>query len=281
MKEHNKHWTIVEMARVFVVSRSGYYKFMAHGFSRRTKENSGLVEAIQVVYEKSRRTYGSPRVWITLIKQGYACSRQRVARLMNRIGLRAKMNKSFKQTTRVDSRQKAWPNLLDQNFTASKPNEKWVADISYIRTMEGWLYLAVVLDLYSRKIVGLAMDKNLQTNLVTTALKQALKRREPSGELQHHSDRGCQYTSKDFQVLLNEHGISCSMSAAGYCYDNAVAESFFHTLKTECVYCEHYTTREEAKASIFEYIELFYNNQRIHSTLGYLSPSEFEQRHSQ
>lgn len=197
---------------------------------------------------------------------------------MKKLGMAAKMQRLFKTTTRVNKKQPVAPNLLQQNFTATVPNSKWVADISYIRTLEGWLYLAVVLDLYSRKVVGFSMSESLQTPLVLEALEQALQRRNPTFSLQHHSDRGCQYTSAAFQNLLAKKGIVCSMSSTGCCFDNAVAESFFHTLKTECVYFERYESREYAKQSIFEYIEVFYNNHRRHSTLGYLSPVEFERR---
>ena len=188
------------------------------------------------------------------------------------------MQRLFKATTRVNKKQPVAPNLLQQNFTATVPNSKWVADISYIRTLEGWLYIAVILDLFSRKVVGLSMSESLQTPLVVDALEHALQRRNPSFPLQHHSDRECQYTSTAFQQLLTDNGIVCSMSSTGCCFDNAVAESFFHTLKTECVYFERYESREQVKRSIFEYIEIFYNNHRRHSTLGYLSPVEFEQR---
>jgi transposase InsO family protein len=227
---------------------------------------------------KSRQTYGSPRVHAELKAQGFEVSRVRVARLMKKLGMAAKMQRLFKTTTRVNKKQPVAPNLLQQNFTVTVPNSKWVADISYIRTLEGWLYLAVVLDLYSRKVVGLSMSESLQTPLVLEALEQALQRRNPTFPLQHHSDRGCQYTSAAFQNLLAKKGIVCSMSSTGCCFDNVLAESFFHTLKTECVYFERYASREHAKQSIFEYIEVFYNNHPRHSTLGYLTPVEFERR---
>lgn len=278
MLKHQKQWPIEEMARMLNVSRSGYYKYCHKQPSKRQKENEILLQAIRVIFMMSRQTYGSPRVHAELKEQGFQCSRRRVAQLMKKEGIAAKMRRFFKKTTRVDNRRKAAPNLLQQNFTASGPNQKWVADISYVRTQEGWLYIAIVLDLFSRKIVGLSMGESLHTALVLQALNQALSRRYPKGQLQHHSDRGCQYTSDLFQELLDKHDIECSMSGTGNCYDNAVAESFFHTLKTECIYFERYENREQAKQCIFEYVEVFYNNQRRHSTLGFLSPAEFERR---
>jgi putative transposase len=179
-------------------------------------------------------------------------------------------------TTQVDAKLPAAPNRLQQDFKAEAPNEKWVADITYVWTLEGWLYLAIILDLFSRKVVGMAMSERLKKEVVMAALSQALGRRQVKGSLVHHSDKGCQYTSSGFQDLLKAHDITCSMSGTGNCFDNAVAESFFHTLKTEHVYFEDYATREQAKQSIFEYVEVFYNNQRRHSFLNYVSPSEFE-----
>lgn len=269
------------MARVLAVSRSGYYRFCRNQPSKRRQENEALEEVIKEIFLQSRQTYGSPRIHAELKIQGFHCSRPRTARLMKRAGIVAKMSRLFKTTTRVDARQAAAPNLLQQDFTATAPNEKWVADISYIRTLEGWLYIAVVLDLYSRKVVGLSLGDSLQTRLVVRALEQALQRRRPKTPLQHHSDRGCQYTSVAFQTLLAEKGIMCSMSGKGHCFDNAVAESFFHTLKTECAYVERYENREHAKRSIFEYVEVYYNNQRRHSTLGYVSPAEYERQYYQ
>jgi putative transposase len=278
MRNHVTEWTIEEMARVLGVSRSGYYCFCRRKVSKRQQENDKLQGMIGTIFSKSRCIYGSPRVHAELKAQGINVSRPRVGRLMKQLGLAAKMQSLFKVTTRVNKKQAAAPNLLQQNFTAAAPNLKWVADISYIHTLEGWLYIAVILDLYSRKVVGLSMGNSLHTALVTRALEQALQRRNRTHDLQHHSDKGCQYTSSAFQQLLTDNGILCSMSSTGCCFDNAVAESFFHTLKTECVYFERYENREQAKRSIFEYIEIFYNNHRRHSTLGYLSPVEFEQR---
>ena len=252
------------MANMLDVSRSGYYRYCQQRKSQREQQNDELLKAIRIIFMMSRQTYGSPRVHAELKKQGFNCSRPRVARIMKKAGIFAKMHKKFKVTTRVNVKHSYANNLLQQDFNALSPNTKWVADISYIKTNEGWLYLAIVLDLFSRKIVGLAMDDSLDSAICLQALNQALTRRQIKGHLYHHSDRGCQYTSIPFQALLTSHGITCSMSGAGNCYDNAVAESFFHTLKTELVYFERYETREQAKRSIFEYVEVFYNNQRCH-----------------
>lgn len=276
---HRGTWTIEEMARSLDVSRSGYYCYSRKKPSIRRQENERLLSLIRQIFLQSRETYGSPRIHAELKEMGQICSRPRVARLMRKAGLKAKMPRLYRVTTRQDKQAAAVPNLLQQAFTAKGPNEKWVSDITYIRTLEGWLYLAVILDLFSRKVVGMAMGESLQAKLVLDALNQALQRRQPQSDLQHHSDRGCQYTSQVFQKLLQENNITCSMSATGYCFDNAVAESFFHTLKTECVYHECYKNREQAKQNIFEYVEVFYNNKRRHSTLGYLSPAEFERRY--
>lgn len=281
MRDESVNWTIEDMARILGVSRSGYYQFCRRSPSKRQLENEALLGEIQRVFQRSRETYGSPRIHAELKEQGQKCSRPRVARLMKKFGIAAKMRRLFRTTTTPSYRRVAAPNLLEQDFTAAAPNQKWVADVTYIRTMEGWLYLAVVLDLYSRKVVGLAMDKSLHTELVLKALEQALQRRQPAEGLRHHSDRGCQYTSDAFQALLAKNKVACSMSGTGNCYDNAVAESFFHTLKTEWIYFERYDNREQARRSIFEYVEVFYNNQRRHSTVGYLSPAEFERRYYQ
>lgn len=271
-------WSVEEMARVLGVSRSGYYAYRQRKPSLREQEQAQLTQKIQAIFLQSRGTYGSPRIHAELRAQSIFCSRPRVARLMKKAGIEAKMQRLFKRTTQVDAKKIPATNVLNQDFSASRPNEKWASDISYIQTLEGWLYIAVVIDLFSRKVVGLSMSDSLHTPLVITALEQALKRRAPEAECLHHSDKGCQYTSDAFQQLLTDNQIVCSMSGTGNCYDNAVAESFFHTLKTECVYFERYENREQAKLSIFEYVEVYYNNQRRHSTLGYVAPAEFERR---
>jgi putative transposase len=276
MKAYAQEWQIKEMAAVFEVTRTGYYKFLKAGSNPRVQANQRLLVEIRKSHAASRQTYGSPRVHKDLCEAGHGCSRKRVAKLMREAGIASKMRKKFKVTTQVDSKLPAAPNRLQQNFKAAAPNEKWVSDITYVWTQEGWLYLAVILDLFSRKVVGMGMSDRLKKEVVMIALKQALARREVKGGLTHHSDKGCQYTSSVFQELLKAQDITCSMSGTGNCFDNAVAESFFHTLKTEHVYFEEYETRGQAKQSIFEYVEVFYNNRRRHSFLNYVSPSEFE-----
>lgn len=237
-----------------------------------------MLEKIKTIHEESRQTYGSPRIHAALRSQGETCSRKRVSMIMKKAGIVAKMRKRFKVTTKVNPKAIPAPNLLKQDFTAEKPNQRWVADFTYVATQEGWLYVATVLDLFSRRIVGLAMSDRMTTDLVSKALQQALTHRQPPANLIHHSDRGSQYTSNDFQTLLKRHNIVASMSSVGNCYDNATQESFYHTLKTEHIYFEFYKTREEAMESIFEYVEVFYNRKRSHSTLGYLSPDMFEKQ---
>jgi transposase InsO family protein len=276
MKEYREEFSIEKMARVLGVSRSGYYDFLEKEKSAREVENERLKEQIKSIHEKSRRVYGSPRIHNELKKQGKKCSRRRVAKLMREEGIQAKMRKRWKKTTCANEKAEPSANYLDQNFRTEEPNKVWASDITYIWTEEGWLYVAVVMDLFSRKIVGLSMGERLRTDLVSNALKQAIFRRGVNEGLMHHSDRGCQYTSKEFKELSDRHGIKLSMSGKGHCYDNAVVESFFHTLKTEHTNFYKYRIREEAKTSIFEYIEVFYNRQRAHSTAGYLSPEEFE-----
>lgn len=278
MKNHKHEFSIERMSKVFNVSRSGYYQFICAEPSARHKENERLLEKIKAIHKESRETYGSPRIHAELQFQGETYSRKRVARLMQKVSIAAKMKKRFKITTKVNPKAKAAPNLLKQNFTADMPNQRWVADFTYVATAEGWLYVAIILDLFSRKIVGLAMEERMTADLVLKALEQAVLHREPQAGLIHHSDKGSQYTSLSFQSLLTFYGLIASMSGAGNCFDNAAAESFFHTLKTEHVYFEHYETRDQAKASIFEYSMIFYNVKRRHSTLGYLSPEMFEKQ---
>ena len=265
------------MCSTLGVSRSGYYRWRKGEISSRAQENIELTEVIKAIHKKSRKTYGSPRIHRELMNRGIRCSKNRAARLMRRSGVRAKMSRHFKVTTRRDDTHQAAPNLLQQNFYVDRPNAVWVADITYIHTLEGFLYLATVMDLCSRKIVGWAMASHMKTSLVLAALRMAVRTRRPKAGLIHHSDRGSVYTSKAYQDELTKYGMKCSMSAKGDCYDNAVQESFYHTLKTECVNHERFMTRAEARSVIFDFIEVFYNRERMHSTLGYLSPEDFEQ----
>lgn len=278
MKDHQDEFNIERMSQVFDVSRSGYYQFIGTKPSARSQENERLLEKIKAAHKESRETYGSPRIHAELRFHGETCSRKRVAKLMKKVGLEAKMKKRFKVTTKAYPKAKAAPNLLNQDFTANAPNRRWVADFTYVATGEGWLYVGIVLDLFSRKIVGLSMEERMTTDLVLKALEQAILHRKPQAGLVHHSDKGSQYTSQNFQSLLAFHGLISSMSSTGNCFDNAAAETFFHTLKTEHVYFECYETRAQARRSIFEYVEIFYNRKRRHSTLGYLSPEMFERQ---
>ncbi len=274
--KHEKAWPIGVMCKVWKVSRSGYYDWKNRSESDRKRENRKLLVEIKAIHQKSRETYGSPRVHAALVEKGHNCGKNRVSRLMSAEKIRAKTKRKFKATT--DSKH-AYPvaeNLLARNFQVAAPNQVWLADITYIWTMEGWLYLAGILDLYSRRIVGWALEERMTKEFACRALRMAYLRRRPGPGLMHHSDRGSQYASHKYQKQLKDQKMVCSMSRKGDCWDNAPMESFFHTLKTELVHHRIYRTREEAKSEIIEYIEMFYNGIRRHSTLGYTSPVNFE-----
>jgi putative transposase len=267
------------ICRVLEVSRSGYYAFKTRPKSHNRVNNDNLLIDIRRVFWDNNRNYGSPRIWNELRnKERIPCSVNRVARLMRYEGIVAIQKRKFKATTNSKHNYSVWPNLLNRNFIVSRPNNVWVSDITYIWTFEGWLYLAAILDLFSRGVVGLAMDKTIAETLTLQALKQAILRRSPPKGLLYHSDRGVQYAANDFKALLTQQEFIGSMSKKGDCWDNAVAESFFHTLKVELIHRMKFRTREEAKIKIFEYVEMYYNRKRAHSTLGYLSPFEFEKR---
>jgi len=277
IQEHRSCWPVKVTCRVLRVSRSGFYAWCCRAPSERVQRREVLGHRIREVHEQSRANYGSPRVHRALVAQGESVCENTVAKVMNSLQIKAKTAKAFvPRTTDSDHHAPVASNTLGRNFDALLPNHKWVADITYIRTDEGWLYLSAVLDLCSRRVVGWAMADHMRSELISDALEMALAHRRPERGLLHHSDRGVQYASDAYQGLLTDHGIDCSMSRRGNCYDNAVMESFFGTLKTELVHHEHYTTHAQARASIFEYIEVFYNRQRLHSTLGYLSPEAFE-----
>lgn len=265
------------MCQVLNVTRSGYYAWRDRPASARAQRRDALIERIRQVHDESRRTYGSPRVAVELKDQGLSVSENTVARYMRAARIAVTPAKRFQpRTTDSDHPHPIAPNVLDRDFTATAPDQKWACDLTYVWTDEGWLYLSVVLDLFSRKVVGWNMSEDLKAQGVAEALTMALTRRKPDAGLVHHSDRGVQYACEAYQSLLEERGIQCSMSGVGNCYDNAAMESFFGTLKTELVYHEHYATHEQARRSIFEYIEVFYNRQRRHSSLGYRSPVAFE-----
>ena len=266
------------MAETLGMSRSGYYAARKRPPSRREQENQALTAEIRVIHKQFRQVYGSPRMLSELRDRGFACSRNRVVRLMRESGIAAKTKRKFKVTTRSKHQFPVAPNLLEQNFTAERPNQVWTSDISYISTGEGWLYLAKVKDLFTKTVVGWSAGETLDRSLVIVAFQRAAQQRKLQPGLIFHSDRGVQYACGDFRELLARHGVTQSMSGKGNCYDNAPSESFFGTLKTEMVYFEHFRTRAEAKSALFDYIEVFYNRQRRHSALGYLSPAEFERR---
>lgn len=276
MRDHQERVPVRVMCRALAVSPAGYYAWAARPESRRTVANRELVTMIRVIHAESRRTYGSPRVHAALQGLGQRVGEHRVARLMRRQGICAKTVKPWRATTDSAHSHPTAPNTLNRQFAVAAPNRVWAGDITYIWTAEGWLYLAVVLDLYSRMAIAWAMGSRLTETLATEALTMALGRRHPVGELLHHSDRGSQYAALLYRELLASHGITVSMSRRGNCWDNAVVESFFHTLKTELVSHRRYMTRAEAKQDIFEWLEVFYNRTRRHSTLGYRSPAEFE-----
>lgn len=278
MKNNSTKLEIEMMAKIFKVSRSGYYKYVNKKESPRLKQVRELTDQIKLVHKQSRQVYGSPRICAVLNKLGHKCSRKRVAKIMQQNNIQARTRKTWKHFAKSSELSTLAPNLINKKFSAAAENLVWVADITHIRTKEGWLYVSAILDLYSRKIVGLSTGNYIDTNLVIRSLNQAICHRNPNPGLIVHSDRGCQYTSYEYQNFLSKHGIVSSMSAAGYCYDNAAMESFFHTLKTEHVFFCNFETRKCASTSIFEYVEVFYNRQRIHSTLNYLSPLEFEKQ---
>jgi putative transposase len=269
------------LCRTLGVSRAGFYAWQTRPPARRTRADDRLGLEIAAIHAESRQRYGSPRIHAELVDRGCHTSRKRVARLMRARGLAARRRRRFRVTTQSRHRFPIAPNVLARQFDRAVPDQAWVTDITYIATGEGWLYLAVILDLCSRVAVGWAISERITDDLTLEALGMALARRRPPQGLLHHSDRGSQYASGDYRRTLAQHGIICSMSRRGNCWDNAIAESFFATLKVELVHDATWDTRAAARTELFEYIELFYNGQRRHSALGYLSPRVFEQRREQ
>ncbi len=277
IERHRTVWPIVIQCDVLWVSRSGFYSWRKRLPSATATKRAALTQEVREVHRLSRETYGAVRVHQALDQRGTKCDRKTVAKVMREAGIRSKTSGKFRVTT-TDSNHPhpVAENVLARDFTADKANQKWVADITYIATLEGWLYLAAVLDLFTRKVVGWSMSARIASRLAVDALEMAVSRQLPEAGLIAHSDRGVQYASEHYQRRLTTHGIECSMSRRGDCWDNAPAESFFATLKKELVHHEVYETRTEARASLFEYIEVFYNRQRLHSSLGYVSPTDFE-----
>ncbi len=264
------------LCRCLEVSRSGYYAWRKRPLSERAKQDARLKVEISASHTASRRKYGSPRILRDLREQGHRVARKRVARLMRELGLEGRRKRRFRATTDSNHRFPVAPNLLKRNFDVAAPNTAWVTDITYLATLEGWLYLAVILDLFSRRVVGYAMSERIDRELVLEALREALENRSGTRGLIHHSDRGSQYASDDYRKALKDAGIMCSMSRRGNCWDNAVAESFFGTLKMELIYEFPLQTRSATRFAVADYIESFYNVRRRHSSLDYQSPLEFE-----
>jgi len=264
------------MCKVLEVSRAGYYHWSKRKNSFRNLEDRRLLEIIRYHYNRGRGTYGLPRIYAAIRKEGLKVNKKKIARLMRLGKISAKTKRKFKVTTVQNTKAQASENLLKGNFNSKKENRIWTSDITYLWTKEGWVYLAVIMDVYSRKIVGWSVGSSLSAELIVKAFTMAIVHRNPEQGIIFHSDRGSQYTSSSVRELLKNYRITQSMSSTGNCYDNAITESFFHTLKTELIFWNSYQTREEAKRSIFEYIEIFYNRERLHSSLNYLSPFEFE-----
>ena len=277
IEEYQETWPVRLMCQALDVSPAGYYAWLRRPPSFQEQRRAALLVLIQGVHAEVKQRYGSPRVHALLTARAETCSVNTVAKIMRKHDIRAKSARKFRCTTDSNHPLPVADNILDRQFDPQGPNESWVADITYIPTREGWLYLAIVEDLYSRMVVGWSMAGNMESRLVVDALEMAVTRRWPAEGLVAHSDRGSQYASDHYQRLLGKHGITCSMSGVAQCWDNAPAESFFATLKKELTHHEDYPTREAARTSIFEYIEVFYNNQRLHSSLGYVTPAAYEQ----
>jgi len=276
IRDQAPQYPVTVLCHVLQVTRSGYYAWRRAPESRRAQADRHLLAQIQAVHTASHATYGSPRIHAALRQQGATCGKHRVARVMRQHGIAAQHRRKFRATTDAAHDLPVAANVLDRHFTPAAPDQAWVSDLTYVPTGEGWLYLATVMDLYARRIVGWAMGARLDRGLVGAALTDALQRRHPAPGLLHHSDRGSQYASADYQAQLAAHGLLSSMSRPGNCWDNAPMESFFHSLKVEWLHDQTFHTRAEARQAIFTYIEVWYNRQRLHSTLGYRSPEQYE-----
>lgn len=278
IRQQKKAFPVTLLCKVMRVSRSGFYQYLKYGCVYIMDPDFLLLTKVRRIHANTRGSYGSRRMSKELRDDGHDVGRYRARSLMKKAGVAVKQRKRFKKTTDSKHNLPVAPNLLDRKFSVDRPNDAWCADISYLWTIQGWLYLAVIIDLFSRKVVGWTMSSCMKTKLVTEALAMAYFRRKPPKGLLHHSDRGSQYASGEYQQMLESYGMKSSMSRKGDCWDNAVVESFFHLLKTEWIKDTGYCTRDEARADVLEYIEIFYNNHRRHSSIGYMSPSEFEKQ---
>ena len=274
--ENNKEiFPVLIMCRVLKVSRSSYYSWINRTETNRELRNKKLIFLIKTIWKDSRKIYGYKRITAQLNQMGYHCSKHLVYRLMKELGIRSKVKKKFKITTLSKHKHSVAPNILNRNFEVDKSNEVWLADITYIHTSEGWLYLSLVMDLYNRKIVGWALENHMKKELVLNSLESALARYLPGDGLLHHSDRGVQYACNEYIGMLSENNIECSMSRKGNCWDNAPMESLIHTIKTELIHHEKLNSRYDTYRKLFDYIEIFYNNERLHSSLGYTTPNNY------
>jgi transposase InsO family protein len=276
MRAEKASFPVAAMARVLGVTRQGYYAFVKRPPSARVRAEAELCEEVRQIFDESRATYGSPRVLRELRGRGHRTSKRRVERALRGMGLTPPRPRRHCRTTMRDLSRPAAPNLLARDFEARRPNERWVTDITYVWTDSGWVYLAAILDLFSRAVVGWSVDTTLSTRLPLAALDAAIRRRRPGAGLMHHSDRGCQYTSVDYRTALRSLDVSVSMSRKGNCWDNAVAESFFATLKLDLIHRRTWRDVHDVREAVFEYIEVFYNRRRLHSSLGYKTPAQVE-----
>lgn len=277
IRQQLAEFRVSRLCRMLEVSRSGYYEWLARPSNTQAEADRQLQEKVQHYFAQGRGTYGTRRIKHLLAQEGLQVSRRRIGRLLAQVGLRCKTRRKFKVPTTAGQAQTVAPNQLNREFTVPEPDTIYVGDITYLPTGEGWLYLAVVLDLCSRAVVGWSMANHMRAELVHQALSMAICQRQPAAGLLMHTDRGSQYGAESYRQLLTQHGMQSSMSRKGNCWDNAVAESFFHTLKTELIYLEDFDTHEQAQTAVFEYIEVFYNRQRCHSANGYLAPLAYEQ----
>lgn len=278
IREHEGKFHVAAMCRVLSLSRSGYYDWRTRGPSKRTLANARLLDRIREVYGQSRENYGARKLWRALVAAGESCGRHRVARLCSAHGIQAKRMRRFRTVYASAGERSAAANLLNRNFHVAQPDRAWAGDMTFIATREGWLCLAVLIDLYSRRVVGWAMGNTMNQALANDALMMAIEHRKPAPGLIHHTDRGILYSTTSYQAILSHHRMIQSQSRKGDCYDNAVVESFFANLKNELTWHCRFKTRDEARAAVFDYIEVFYNRQRLHQTLDYVSPVRYEER---